>query len=380
MSDGPLRCHLCGSTRLELSADYPHFKRVTSDCKPWPAGGTLAHCLDCHLVQTGVTPAWEAEAREIYRQYTIYHQSGGVEQSVFAQGDGKASLRSDRLVQALREHCLLPTAGRALDLGCGNGAFLRACCRSLSGWELFGAEVDEKYQAQVEAISGFKRLFTGNWQDIPGTFHLISLIHVLEHIAAPLVVLEMLLGKLEPRGLLLVQVPDCAQNPFSTLVADHCSHFSVGALREIISAAGFEVLQANGSWVSKEVSVVARKPEGAPARRGPKLPADEAAQILAGQQWLADMLRRVEPLAKAGRFGIFGTSIAATWLQAQLEGGAEFFVDEDPGRAGKQHLGKPILPPLLIPGGSTVFVALPQPLAGQIAARIRRPGIRVETP
>ena len=60
-------CLFCGSQELEISPEYSAFKRVTSDCKPWPEGGILARCKTCQLVQTIITPEWRAEAEQIYR-------------------------------------------------------------------------------------------------------------------------------------------------------------------------------------------------------------------------------------------------------------------------------------------------------------------------
>jgi hypothetical protein len=73
-------------------------------------------------------------------------------------------------------------------------------------------------------------------------------------------------------------------------------------------------------------------------------------------------------------FGLFGTAIAATWLDSQLGHAATFFVDEDIARIGKQHFDRPILAPTQIPEGATVFVALPQVLSGKVADRLRALG------
>jgi hypothetical protein len=152
------RCHLCGSSQLEIAHGYSDLKRVTSDCKPWRAGGLLARCADCGLTQTVVNDNWRNECNEIYQHYTIYHQSCGVEQSVFAQGDGKSSLRSDRIVECLLKQSALPGSGRALDLGCGNGAFLRAFSKQAPQWQLYGNEFDAKNIDSLRAIANFKEL------------------------------------------------------------------------------------------------------------------------------------------------------------------------------------------------------------------------------
>ena len=367
-----MECHRCGAGDLELDPGYPSWRRVTSDCKPWPAGGQLALCRDCHLVQAPATRAWEAGAREIYEHYAIYHQSDGAEQSVFRPGDGQGRLRSDALVQALAGEVSLPPSGRLLDVGCGNGSFLRAWNRLGRSWTLCGLEVNDRHRVAIEAIPGVSALYVGDYRGVPGQFDLVSLIHVLEHLPSPQTVLIGLRSKIKAGGLLLVQVPDCAQNPFMLLVADHCSHFAVRGLATLVEASGFQVMHATNQWISKEVTVVARRTTQAASRACPPMPSDEAGLVFAGGAWLEQVVDRAATAKTARGFGIFGTSIAATWLQTQLGGAATFFVDEDPNRIGRRLLGQPILSPAQIPSGATVYVALPQPLASAVAARVAR--------
>ena len=372
-------CHLCGSASLSLLTTYANMARVTSDCQQWPAGGTLAVCSACHLVQTAVDSRWKAEISEIYARYSIYHQSGGVEQSVFAAAEGAGTLRSEVIIRALMEKERLAEKGGLLDLGCGNGAFLRAAAKALPGWSFSGSEWDDKYREQMERIPGFKALHLGPWEKIPGRYDVISLIHVLEHIPAPVAALEIIRGKLAPGGLLLIEVPDCLVNPYMLLIADHCSHFSVQGLRAVVESAGFEVLHSTGSWVQKEITLVAR--DAGAARSTPALPTQDAETILGGMRRLGRIATHARELAsQASSFGIFGTSIAATWLDGQLGGAACFFVDEDPYRMNGMHLSKKIMPPTSVPEGSVVYVALPYPLCEQVAERLRRPGLEVVIP
>ncbi len=367
-------CHLCGSTHLELAAAYSGFHRVTSDCKPWPAGGTFARCHHCGHVQTLVTPEWSAEADRIYAAYSIYHQSGGSEQQVFDGSSGTGQPRSRQIVAALRRTVSLPTRGRLLDLGCGNGSFLSAWSQLVPGWSLVGSEVGDKYRARIEAIPGVERLYTGDLDDIPGTFDAISLVHVLEHIPAPAAFLRRLRRRLLPGGLLILEVPDCAQNPYILLVADHCSHFSPALLAGVAKSAGFQVLTATDAWVAKEVTVAARRPDDDADTFPLQLPAEDSLRVFRNCQALEATLAAARPHVGNADFGLFGTAIAATWLDAQLGGAAKFFVDEDSNRIGKQHLGRPILAPADVPSGATVFVALPPVLSGKIAERLRSLG------
>lgn len=377
MSD--ITCHCCYSANLETIPRSKDLHRVTSDAKAWPPGSLIAHCRDCGLVQTVTTPEWFADIKRIYEEYTIYHQGGGTEQSVFKQQDGKGSLRSGVIIRALQSDHQLPKKGRLLDIGCGNGSFLQACSRSLPDWDLQGTEFDDKYKEMVEAISGVSAMHGGKLEDVPGTFDVISLIHVLEHIPDPIPTLKSILPRLAPGGVLFVEVPNCVRNPVMMLVSDHCSHFSDASLASLVARAGFELAEVSTEWVPRELSLVA-KPATSSVNNS-KLDANPQA-ILQGLDWLESTYAQVLKLATAGPFGIFGTSIAATCLESQVGNKAAFFVDEDSSRIGKKHLGKPILAPADIETGSAVYVALPQPLADKVAARLNEMGkeLRVSVP
>jgi SAM-dependent methyltransferase len=92
-----------------------------------------------------------------------------------------------------------------LDVGCGNGATLRAFGQMAPGWTKAGTEFDEKYRTEIEAIPNTEPLHVGPVEFVPGAFDVITMVHVLEHIVEPVGVLETLRGKLASGGLFLVQ-------------------------------------------------------------------------------------------------------------------------------------------------------------------------------
>lgn len=367
---------------LDFVADFDRLKRVTSDCKAWPAGGKLARCRDCGLVLTLTDAQWHADAASIYADYMIYRQSDGLEQPIFDNITGAGQTRSAAIVKAIQQRAALPAAGRLLDIGCGNGAFLQAFSQAFSGWDLYGCEVSKKYVSVMESIPGFKQLFTCEPTEIPGTYDVIVLVHALEHIPSPTELLRSLRAKLNPGGWLFVEVPDCVQNPYVLRVADHSTHFSADMLNAVVLQAGFEQIQSGTDWVAKEISLIARLPAGAGPQTAARIPAPDGQAVFRGAAFLTHVLAQVDPLTRRNNFGILGTSIAATWLDAQTEGAAKFFVDENPSCIGKQHQGRPILAVASIPDGAAVYVALPPPMAARVAARLHasRPAVEFVTP
>ena len=386
-------CHLCGVAGLTEFTDFHSFRRITSDCRPWPSGGRLCACLNCGGVQKLVDESWNREVEELYAGYAIYDQAEGAEQAVFDQSSGEASSRSLRLLTALRDSIALPAQGRMLDVGCGNGAMLRTFGTALPGWSLAGTELGGKYRVLVENIPGVESLYTCPPAEVPGQFDLITMIHVLEHIPQPERFLARLLSKLVPGGLLVVELPHHVANPFELLIADHCTHFAAATAAALLERAGLEILSVAEHWVPKELTLVARK-RAAPAESAgdapgglpdsidtrPAIVQDCLRCVTQRIGWLGQVSSTARKLAADREIGLFGTSIAATWLFAELEGAVGFFVDEDPHRIGKSWQGRPVYDPPRIPPGSCLLIPLPVALAESIARRIARPDLEICLP
>jgi SAM-dependent methyltransferase len=373
-------CSICGRGTLEEVVEYRGLRRVTSDCRPWPAGGRIGVCGACGAVQKPADNEFLTEIDEIYRTYTIYHQAAGAEQAVFEQSSGLPASRSVKLLDTFRRHANLKSTGRMLDVGCGNGATIRAFRQVAPGWTKAGTEFDAKYRAEVESIPNTEPLHVGPVENVPGSFDVITMVHVLEHIVDPIAVLEKLHGKLSPGGLLLIEVPHHPENPFELLIADHRTHFTADSMTRALAAAGFEIVSVAEDWIPKELSIVARP---APGRVTPPPAVDAAAaraRIAASISWLRQTAQELLDLGSTGRIGLFGTSIAGTWLAAEAGGQVAFFVDEDPARTGRMYLGRPVHSPADVLPGSQVFVGLPPAVASGICARLARSGVEFIPP
>jgi len=360
-------CAVCGGPLAEVTG-FARLPRVTSDSRPFRPGGRISSCAACAAIQKIPDERWFAEIREIYSGYDIYHQSGGVDQPVFDAGTGRARPRSAALVESLAAGGVLAARGRALDVGCGGGAFLAALAQARPGWRLFGNDLGDRNERSLRAIPGFEALYTGDLTVVPGRYDLVSLIHSLEHLPAPVDSLRALQSKLAPAGRLFIQVPDVARTPFDLVVADHLSHFSARALADVVARAGFVVERLAADVVVKELTLVARLPDGAGAAAllPDRAPGDLAEKL----GWLERMIATASTAAIRAPFGLFGTSIAAVWLLAGLEERVAFFVDEDRVRIGRPLFGRPVLAPEEVPAGATVMLALIPEVAHAVAARL----------
>jgi len=372
-------CHVCGQPTLREVPAFSRLRRVTSDCRAWHAGGRLNICGTCGCVQKPVDAAFLRETAAIYASYAIYHQSGGEEQAVF-DALGRAVTRSSRLVAALRSHVPLPAKGRLLDVGCGNGATLRAFSEAEPDWGLAGSELDERHRGRIESISRVEAFYTCAIRDVPGCFDVVTMVHVLEHVPRPVPFLAEAWSRLAGGGLLVVEIPDYTRNPFDVLVADHCTHFSAATAALTLQLALNAPAFVAEDWVPKELTLVARAAPGPPPSLPTVSPSSTREAVEANLDWLFRTIASARRWAKQGCLGLFGTSIAATWLFAELEGTVSFFVDEDPNRVGTVCLGRPVYHPSQVPAGSHVFLALPSQVAKTVCPRMAREDVVYHLP
>jgi 2-polyprenyl-3-methyl-5-hydroxy-6-metoxy-1,4-benzoquinol methylase len=376
-------CHLCGARLLREADGFSALPRVTSDCKPFPAGGRIGACAVCGAVQKIVDERWQSDVDSIYRDFEIYHQSGGEEQAIFGE-DGSAIPRSQKLIAALGHALSDRSEGRLLDFGCGNGAMLASFSSAWPGWDLYGSELSDKSVAALKSIPRFKQLFVCPIERIPTRFNLATLIHALEHLPEPTEMLRQIGALLEQDGRVFVQVPDANRNPYDLLVADHLMHFTVDTLGYLTRLAGYDTRTLSDRVLVKELSWV-----GSPAQEGmrarfdvPPTPILGAKLLARGLDWLAAQLQTARAISSDSRsFGVFGSSISATWLAGALGDQVSFFVDEDPSRVGRRHLGRPILDPAAVAETADVFIPLIPDIATSVGRKMSsKPGRYHEPP
>jgi len=368
MDMSKVRCHSCGGTVREIT-DYQFLRRVTSDCKPLSAGGRKGVCVCCYLAQSIITEDWKRACHEIYTNYTVYYQGNGIEQLVFSPGSSLGAARSEKILEGTMRAHQLPSRGKALDVGCGNGNFLKAFSAAYPDWNLAGCEYNDNYREDVLSIPAVESFFVGGIDGITEHYDFISLIHVLEHIENPIMFLKNVSSLLTASGVLLIEVPFFSDNPFELLIADHASHFDENSMRGVLSSAGFDILMISSQVVLKEITVLAVRRDQFPADAEPHVVKTDSLStavqnILNFRERAMDLRRSAEGLA------VFGTSIGGTWLCSELDNNIDFFVDEDKGRIGRKHMGKHILPLHKCPMETALCVPLARCVADSLSSRV----------
>jgi SAM-dependent methyltransferase len=245
IDDEAVACPACGSTRLTHLDAVPARRRGLG-----PQVAFLTGCRDCGLVLWNPLPSAEQLAQ-------------------FYSRDGEwAATRADRITRLEaahrrmrsrpkkrrrgKPHILLaaldahvpvlspPVGGRVLDVGCGDGKLLNAL-QDL-GWDTYGIDPSEDV-----AFLRHRRL-----QSTPedGSFDLVVLHHVLEHVAEPLALLRQVSAAVRPGGALFVSVPRLDTLPvhgdfrYCINERNHPLAFSEACLRGLLARSGFATTAA----------------------------------------------------------------------------------------------------------------------------------------
>lgn len=186
-------CPVCGGTDLKsflTTTDYTLTKEKFS----------LVECSTCKLVITSPHP----ENQDLGK----YYQSND-----YISHTSKANTLADALYLIARKftlrskrklaNSLQPKKGNLLDIGCGTGDFLATCQEN--GWKASGVEPSSS-AATLAKQKGIQTVETIDL--VKGSFQLITLWHVLEHVPDLNETLHKIRELLAPDGVLLVAVPN----------------------------------------------------------------------------------------------------------------------------------------------------------------------------
>lgn len=140
--------------------------------------------------------------------------------------------------------------GRALDLGCGNGAYLLLLKKI--GWDVVGVDIAKEAAREVEEAD--IPIFTGDLKELQletNSFHLITMWHVLEHLPSPVETLKEIKRLLRDNGFLFIEVPNgnsivariFRSTWFAWDLPRHLYHFSPASITELLDRAGLSVVR-----------------------------------------------------------------------------------------------------------------------------------------
>ncbi len=210
-----------------------------------PAAGS--RILYCGMCQIGVTVPTPSQG-ELASRYSF---------GTYRAASGK---RFTRLVEAaivlarrFRRKRIekIVSKGRILDVGCGRGVFLAIMKKH--GWTVTGTEYDRETADAIEKTYDIP-IVTGNpgdWDFPPGSFDVVIMNHVLEHLPSPADAIRECSRVLVEGGFLIVAVPNIASLQsslgkelwFHLDIRYHLYHFSEEGLSGLLEKHGFRPIK-----------------------------------------------------------------------------------------------------------------------------------------
>lgn len=182
-------------------------------------------CEKCGLVQQNPIPSIE-ELRVYYsHNYRQDYKNTYAPKPQHIHRAGKTALPR---IEFLKDAGI--SSGKLLDIGAGGGEFVYLAGRS--GFQAVGVEPSIGYSEYAASEYG-SLVKTGELEDIEGTYDVITMFHVMEHLPAPIRAFEKLHGLLNEGGKLFVEVPWIETNdasPHNIFFKAHIFYFSAETL------------------------------------------------------------------------------------------------------------------------------------------------------
>ncbi len=210
-------------------------------------GMRINKCPACGLVYT--------ERKEIFQDSLYkedYFTGKGIAGKDFLKNKEILEFDRFRLKDRLRKIEQLTSKGNLLDVGCATGIFMEMARNK--GWNCYGIELSEftanycRNELKLNVVTG-----TLDKVSYPRShFNVITLFHVLEHIADPVTFLRKDVHPiLKSGGLLVIETPNFAslesrtnKKQWSDLKPrEHIYQFTPSTLKKVIEKSGFEIVQ-----------------------------------------------------------------------------------------------------------------------------------------
>lgn len=192
-----------------------------------------------------------------FETYSVHHSSC----RGYLAGKKVAERVSEMRLERIQDYC---ASGRLLDVGCAGGHFLAAARRR--GYDVVGIEYSRTMAAYAKEAYGLDVL-QGDFLEleVPGTFDIVHMEDVLEHLSDPFAVLKKIHHLVAPSGLLVVDGPLERQPNLSLALLEvnlrmrnihnlemapaHIWQFTLGTQRRLVERAGFV---ESCAWVCQE--------------------------------------------------------------------------------------------------------------------------------
>jgi SAM-dependent methyltransferase len=233
------RCPACGDSADRTAGEVHGFR--------------IVRCSTCRTLFTDRLPA-EPELKD----YTNYYHAANLAIPAFVQA---------RLREIVGDFATYRRSNRWLDVGCGAGTLLSAA--SELGWTAVGTElsppaVDAAREAGLDVRLGE----LSELEFAAGTFDVVSLVEVLEHVPEPRTLLAQVAPLIRPEGALYLTTPHVRGINARLLGTDwgavappeHLQLFSIRGMTSALESCGLEVVRVRTQGVNPYEVVTALRP------------------------------------------------------------------------------------------------------------------------
>jgi SAM-dependent methyltransferase len=230
-------CQLCGSP-MPMPMPMLYARDLLSDS---PATYPVIKCSTCSLMRT-LLP----ERLSFSRYPAEYHRQIALQRDSSVPEAGRSFENRMKSVNRFKRH------GRILDVGCGDGAFLKAL--RTAGWEVCGTEIDGTVVNSL--LSQGLDVHEGRLPELKfpsDHFDVITYFGAFEHVEQPLQELAEVRRILKKDGCLLLNLTNAGclearlfgSNWFGFEVPRHCFNYTLSALNRLLASADFACLKAD---------------------------------------------------------------------------------------------------------------------------------------
>ena len=307
-------CKICDGDLEKSIKNLFSIKTITSDCRPWQEGRSVAICKKCGLIQS-------------------VHK--------YKSENGSSLGRTSKILNFVN-NIVNFTPENILDFGSGNGAGLLALSEIYNSSNVFGFEPNDKPLSKISTWpKNIKNVFNKRPSE-DSNFDLITLFHVFEHIEDIFEVISYIKKILKKNGILIIQVPYLINGPFDIIVADHIHHFTKSSFSYFLKKAELSPLLIDNCVISKELTVVIKN------NNFNDLGNDNIEYQLMknAADWLLNFSKLVNDFKlNNDEIAVFGTGPAAAWTASILGKQCKVYLDEDTMRVGSLFNGKLIVNP-----------------------------------
>ncbi len=250
-------CPVCDSDQQEIKfepwVDESDPAMLYGAASGIPGTQRLVSCLHCGMIYE--SPRYDAKT--IVQGYMTSNE---------AEHDSQYHMRVYSFFQALKKQAkrLPPSGSKVLDIGTAGGAFLDAAKQY--GYDAYGMEpsMDLVERGKVRGLN-IEQGTIENHDFDAGSFDMVCLWDVIEHLPDPKIALVEIKKLLKPNGILLINFPDIgtwqaklAGKKFWWILSVHLHHFTRNSITDICQRTGFEAFHFQRYWQTLEFGYLER--------------------------------------------------------------------------------------------------------------------------